>query len=250
MRRSTSSSFSCSVSVMINNPFYRITIRNRTAAEIDFQMVPDHGPLPSQTPVKLPSGRYQIPILHPQDNARHEALGIFLDEWSKVEMQIARLLEMATGGDIYDMPALMNALGAQGQREALATLLVPKLTPSAGDALHDLLERLKANATKRNHIVHGYWNLNVVIADRNGTPWPNYRQFRRYDPPDKATRESLDGDNPPKNACKTYMFSIPRIRAIAKELDRMWHELAAIKESDLKDRAQKPVNVTVTYGIT
>jgi hypothetical protein len=234
---------------MNNNPFYQVTVNNRSSASIEFEMVPDEGPIPDQTPVKLPNGKFKIPMIQPRDDARHVALGKFMDQWSKLEMQIARLLGIAMGRNSLEMPAVMNALGTKGQRECLEALLVPNLEDEPSRELQRLLALLKSNATKRNYLAHGFWSLEVIIADRNGVPWPNYRQYRRYNPSDPHLRKALSDRSDPK-ARKTYMFSIARINAIAAELDRLWHAFSKIRADNLKQPPQKPIHVKLTDGVS
>lgn len=232
---------------MSNNPFYAVTVQNRTNTPVDFEIQPNEGPLPEQTPVRLPDGRFQVPLIQPQDEARHAALGRFMDQWSKVEMQISRLLALPMRADAEEMPVVMNALGTRGQRETLEALLLPRLNDAARQKLGHLLVALKANATKRNNLVHGYWHLEIVITERNGIPWPNYRQYRRYNPSDAQIRKGLDERTNAK-ARKTYMFSVARIHSLSRELDRLWHDLSHITAADLQNSPNQPINFSITNG--
>lgn len=113
---------------MSNNPFHAVTIQNRTDKPFEFQIQPDEGPLPDQTPTLLENGKFLIPMIQPQDDLRHIALGRFMDKWSKLEMQIARLLGLILNTPHDDMPVVMNSLGSRGQRETLEALLTPRLS--------------------------------------------------------------------------------------------------------------------------
>lgn len=233
---------------MLNNPFHAVTVQNRTNKAVEFQIQPDHGPIPAPTPLMLPNGSFQIPMIQPQDDSRHIALGRFMDQWSKLEMQIARLLGLAMSTNNDEMPVVMNALGSRGQRECLETLLLPRLEAEAAQKLSAFLVSFKHNATKRNYLAHGYWHLEVIIADRNGVPWANYRQFRRYNPSNAAVRKALDERRDPKSR-KAYMFSVARINAISSELERLWHELSTIEAGNLKDRKHQSVNLIIADGV-
>lgn len=222
---------------MTNNPFYSATINNRSNNEIEIRPAPEVGPLPDPAPVLLKNGRYGITLIQPQDNKRHAVLGRFMDEWSKIEMQLARLLGLAVNLHPQDTPVLMNSLGTRGQREAIEALLMPRLQMAAGERLTDALASLKTNSTKRNYIVHGFWALEIVIADRNGVPHPNYRQYRRYDPSNEAIRKELD-NRVMSQARKTYMFSLPRIDSLTKSLDNLWQALSTITEKDIQLKKQ------------
>lgn len=230
---------------MTNNPFYNVTLFNLTVADFDFLLVPETGPIPSPQSLLLENGKYLITIIQPQDTVRHALLGCFMDEWSKVEMQLARLLGLALSLNQDEMPVVMNALGTRGQRELIEALLIPRLKDDAALALSNILARVKSNATKRNYIVHGYWHLEVVVTDRNGVPWPNYRQFRRYDPSDSAARAAL-GERANSAARKTYMFSLPRIRKLSSDLGGLWDELSKITKESLNENYQKPVQLRIT----
>ena len=230
-----------------NNPFFNVVMHSRSMRDLDFRIVSDFGPIPKQDPVLLPNGKYEVPVIHPQGEERHTVLGIFMDEWSKLEMQVARLLGLALKTDMMEVPVLMNGLGSRGQREVLGTLLCPLLNDQAAANLRGLLDRLKTHATRRNHITHGYWHLEVVFADRNGIPWPNYRQYQRYDPSDAAIRTALD-KREPSAARKNYMFSLPRIRSLSAGMERLWHDLSHITESDMKDAVKKPINLKFSYS--
>lgn len=234
---------------MTNNPFYAVSIQNRTGKPVEFQIQPDQGPIPDQAPVLLASGSFQIPMIQPQDDARHIALGRFMDHWSKLEMQIGRLLGLAMNTPHDDIPVVMNALGSRGQRECLEALLLPRLQDAAVEKLRRLLTAFKNNATKRNSLAHGYWHLEVVITERNSVPWPNYRQYRRYNPSDASVRKALDQRTDPK-ARKTHMFSVARINALSSDLDRLWHEFSKIGASDLKEGKKQPADFKITNGST
>ena len=234
---------------MTNNPFYAFTIQNRTDKQVDFKIQPDEGPLPEQTPIALPNGMFMIPIIQPQGDVRHISLGRFMDQWSKLEMQIARLLGLAINKRTEEMPVIMHALGSRGQRECLEALLLPRLNDTASAKLQSLLILFKNNATRRNFLAHGYWHLEVVITERNGVPWPNYRQYRRYNPSDAAIRRALDDRSDPKPR-KTYMFNLARINSISSELDRLWHEFSRIVSSDLKDVGKQAIKFSITDAIT
>ncbi len=228
---------------MSNNPFHSSTLHNCSNCGVEFRPAPEVGEIPDQTPILLKNGRYGILIIQPQDDKRHAVLGRFMDAWSNIEMQLGRLLGLATNLHHLDTPVLMNGLGTRGQRDAIEALLVPRLRPEAAERLTAALASVKSNATKRNYIVHGYWALEIVIKDRNGIPWPNYRQFRRYDPSNDGLRKALD-TRTPSNARDTYMFSLARIIGITKSLGHLWHDLAAITEQDVQTRKQS-INVTI-----
>ena len=228
---------------MSNNPFYSATLHNRSNCDVEFRPAPEEGEIPDQTPVLLKNGRYGILIIQPQDDKRHAVLGRFMDAWSNVEMQLARLLGLAVNLHPLDTPVLMNGLGTRGQRDAIEALLVPRLRPEAAERLTAALASVKSNATKRNYIVHGFWALEIVIADRNGVPWPNYRQFRRYDPSNEGLRKEMD-TRAPSSARNTYMFSLARIIGITKSLDRLWHDLASVTKEDVQIKKQT-IDVTI-----
>lgn len=230
-----------------NNPFHYVGLINRSGHGISPRMIPDVGAIPSQDPVLLPNGAFEIPIIQPRGEERHAILGIFLDEWSKLEMQVARLLALSLGSDPMEMPVLMNGLGSRGQRDALTSLLLPRLKDGAASKLQKIMEKIKAHTTRRNHIIHGYWYLEVVITDRNGVPWPNYRQYRRYDPSDIAARRQLDSGNETQ-ARKNYMFSLSRIQALSAEMQGLWHEFSSITERDTKPAPQRSVRKITAVG--
>lgn len=234
---------------MTNNPFHEITIHNRTDRPHEFQILADEGELPDQTPVPLGDGIYKIPMIQPNDDSRHIAFGRFMDQWSKLEMQIGRLLGLAMNTPADEMPVVMNGLGSRGQRECLETLLMPKLNAVGAERLSNALSAFKTNATKRNYLSHGYWHLEVVIADRNGVPWPNYRQYRRYNPSNPDTRKSLDRRSDPK-ARKTFMFSLARINALSSDLERLWHDFSQVGAADFKKPVNKPIAFNITDGVT
>lgn len=224
-----------------------MTLHNNSSSEIDIFIPLDDGPLPDPTPVKMPSGNYKVPFIQPNDDRRHVALGVFMDEWSKLEMKLSILLSAALSTRLKEMPVLMNALGNHGQRAVIDALLSPRLSKQAADELAPILERIKNNNTRRNHLVHGYWHLEIVVTDRNGVPHPSYRQYRRYDPSDPEIRRALD-KREKSAARKNYMFSLPRILAIATELRRIREDLGEFISRNFQYADHKYVDAPIAQG--
>ena len=118
------------------------------------------------------------------------------------------------------------------------------LDDNALTILDALLSRIKAKNTQRNNLIHGYWFLEIVVKDRNGVPFANVRQYRRYDPNDFKTIRDLDSRACDK-ARKNYVFSVARINAISSELGRLRADLSSFINNYVKNAPQQEVTFKV-----
>lgn len=226
---------------MSSHPFVEVLVFNPTTHEIEWRFVKDGPPV---APKLQSTGKYRLELIQPNNDARHIALGRFLDAWSRLEQQIARALAGALAIPWERTSALMNGLGNRGQVDTLRALLPNQLSGEDAETLNRILDRVKANNTKRNNIIHGYWILEVVITDRNGAPHPNYREYRRYDPSDPTVAALLD-QRANKHARKSYMFSVARINAITKELERLRDDLASFTTRNLKNAPDQLIDIPI-----
>jgi hypothetical protein len=197
-------------------------------------------------PERDENGKFNVVMLQPTDQTRHVALGMFMDAWSKLELAISDLLMELLSTSSENMPALMNSLGTRGQIDVISVLGQSALTGSQATQLIDILQSIKTNSTRRNHIVHGYWLLEMVIRDHGGRPAVTYNQYRAYDPSDPKTALKVKDVRNSKERSK-YLFSIARIDSITREIGNIMARVQALTGT-LRKRAesvQKQVNLGV-----
>lgn len=185
-------------------------------------------------------GRPILYVKEPEGDERHIALGKFMDAWSDVERVVGTLLSHVVGTPSENIAVLMNALGTRGQMDVLNVLGRIGLSEAETDALTALLERLKTNNTRRNHIVHGRWMLELRAYSHNGRLITRLEQFRIYDVSDPAMRRALRHVENRRERSK-YMFSIRRILALSKELKQLSKDFSAFyrKRKGLPEGAQQ-----------
>jgi len=183
-------------------------------------------PQTADSPEHNSSGMPIIYIKEPTDNARHIALGKFMDAWSKLENCIASSLCDATGLHRMNADVLMNALGTRGQLEVISLLGFSGLPAAQETTLRALLGRVRNNNTRRNHIVHGSWALEAKLYDANGKAIVRLTQQRRYPVSDPEMREALKRPENKRERAK-YVFSVRRIQGITKELEQLSEDFSA-----------------------
>lgn len=208
--------------------FDEIVVVNRTNGLVTSNLKVETDPPTPHTPESpdfTPDGTPIAYVKEPMDNRRHIALGRFMDAWSKLESAIATVLCDSTGLDRKEANVLMNALGTRGQLDVIDVLGGSGLSDAQQAELVALMGRVRTNNTRRNYIVHGNWVLEVRLYNANGKLLVRLHQQRRYPVSDKTVRNALNKPENKRDRLK-YVFSIPRIDAITKELEQLKDDIS------------------------
>ena len=171
-------------------------------------------------------GVYQLVLRQPTDDARHTALGRFMDVWSKLELTISIMLGRVLGLGFGPVPALVNSLGTRGQLDVIKSLGMTGLTEQQADTFSRILDRVKENNTRRNYLAYGFWMLEWIISDRNGKPGLKPVIYRAYNPTDQETFQKL-GKRENRSERKRFLYSVTRINAISRSIEQLMDDLAA-----------------------
>ncbi|QPC44635.1 hypothetical protein HW532_19175 [Kaustia mangrovi] len=213
------------------NDFYVMRVQSRIGTakyNVRLEIQPDDATDVDPTPRRDLDGAYVLPIVQPSDNERHIVLGKFMDEWSKLEMALSFLLGHLTSTPMESVSVLMNALGSRGQLDVMRTLAPLRIEGGKVGELEALLDRVKAQNTRRNRIVHGYWALELVVVDCDGAPAIRYHQYREYFPSDAETKIRIGTPSNRKVRSK-YLFGLGRIKTITRNIIELRRDLEAFK---------------------
>lgn len=176
-------------------------------------------------------GLFTVDVRQPISDTRHLALGKFMDEWSKLELTLKGTLCNMIGLPFEAIHSVSNSLGTSGMINALSSLSEYRMLNSEGQKIFEkLLERTRANNTRRNRIAHGLWVLEIYPVDRNGTPHIKLNQVREYHT-NHPDHDQLAGDPKNKTFRKNNIFSIRRIHSIRTEISGLNVDIADFNKS-------------------
>lgn len=205
--------------------FLHMFVVNRAPHLTGDRITFEFAPRTAESPTHTKDGRPIVYIQEPTDDARHIALGRYMDTWSRLEAALGTMLSHATGIEYTKIHVLMNALGTRGELDVITVLGPVGLNVDLQAALSKLLARIKTNNTRRNNIVHGSWILEIRILDWNGQIGTRLNQYRYYEPSDPEAEQAV---HLPENrdVRDKYLFSIQRIQALTRELSRLTNDIA------------------------
>lgn len=215
------------------NEFHRAVIFSHIDEETHLVIPPDDLSGFVMPPERAPDGKFNMVLMQPTGEERHAALGKFMDAWSKLEMMISELLMLLMEVGREPMPAIINSVGAQGQREVIMALAVERLSEPASMELAKLMERVKTNTTRRNYIVHGYWMLEFHLLNHGGKPAVRTKQLRAYSPTSLDQRRKIN-TREGRDVASIYRFSLPRITSLTREVGRIREDIAEFIRENIR----------------
>jgi hypothetical protein len=170
--------------------------------------------------------RVEFPDMTPY----HTCIGRFMDQWSKLEIQLQALFTRLLGADAEKGNALASTMSGKAMIEALTVLSEATLPAGAHKSFINLMERLSAINTKRNYIVHGYWSAEIIVFNqRNGDVTMKMKVLREYPAPSPRTQQALADPKNQRERTK-YLFQTKRIDEIAGRVSDFGADLAAFME--------------------
>jgi len=150
---------------------------------------------------------------------RDQALGIYMDAWSRTEGVMLQVFGKLTHDETVGR-AIFAVLGAQQIRDAMIALSRNALEEAQQKQLETLLERAKRAATKRNRIVHGRWNLEIDMNQQTGVVFAA-EWARLYEPSDPAMLAEVHN---PQGAAKVrdgHRFTVPHIHQAVQDIETL-----------------------------
>ena len=204
--------------------FEYMTVQNMANRELNVSFPPSDQTNWTRPPLIGEDGKFNLVFDQPTDQRRHYALGKYMNAWSNLELRLKTWLAAIFQFSTEDLTALLNALGMRGILEALRAHAFKDLDETDAKTLEKLLERVKENNTRRNHIAHGFWMLEWHVREKGPKVFATCHIYRTYLPSNADSREAIKNYKNRKERTK-YMFSVARIESSAKGLDTLSEEL-------------------------
>jgi hypothetical protein len=167
----------------------------------------------------------QLDIVVPQDPARHEKLGRFLESWGALESSLTILLTYLTGLRLGQAELIFMRLGTKNALDLLNALGQRKLAEDSSNALTNLLERISKMNTKRNILVHGEWVLEANVLLKRGEAVLVTQFLRQTTPIDPADEKAMANPRNQKERVR-YCFNLKRIDAATRDTDTVCRDIS------------------------
>ncbi len=166
---------------------------------------------------------YKIHLVEPDITKCHIAMGRFVNAWSLLELSTQSLLAKMLGVKKNKVSILVNALGSRSTLDIIKEFGVSVLKKNESDKLLALTERMKKINTKRNRIIHGCWEMHVLVRKYGERFTHKIYPARCYTPSDEETKKSLSDTSNPKR--KNYIFTVDEINQITGHLDTLSQDM-------------------------
>jgi hypothetical protein len=171
-------------------------------------------------------------------------LGLYFRTWNQVEMALSDLFSTLLGAH-KSAARIIIASGIRQQtlREIALALGGLRLTSANYRKLEKLLERIGKATTKRNHLTHGAWRLNITV-NKNAPNTATWERF--YEPTDPRLYEFMAGRKMKQKVRDSHVFTISRINQIAEEAHNLFKEVRAFTAAMtvLPFPEAQPINVS------
>ena len=174
----------------------------------------------------------------PPADAKHAALGRFMDTWSKFELQLRnKLQEILLSAHQPTAEAVAYSVSGKALMDLLFNLASIHLSGKDKTEYLALSERFGKLNTKRNYLVHGWWTLELIVALDAGEPIVKATEVREYPPADLEQRTGLN-DLRNQSARGRYLFSLVRITQTEAETATLYKAFSAFHNTRLARRAE------------
>jgi hypothetical protein len=175
----------------------------------------------------------ELDIVVPQDMARHETLGHFMNAWGALESTLAMCLIHLTELKLGDAHLLFPKLGMKNALDLLDGLGLRKLTPECAETFTKLIERVGKLITKRNILVHGQWVFEANVIVRRGEAILITQFLREVTPTDPEDAKNMANPRNQKARVR-YTFTMKRIDATTRDTNELNVEILNFMHSALK----------------
>ena len=162
-------------------------------------------------------------------------MGLYMDAFSRLEIMMqAATLQLLRIDEIRARP-FFAALGTKQMIDVLKAAAKLELSDEGAERVKKLCTRLADRNMRRNHIVHGKWNIHVTPIDAgDGTATAEW--IRRYDHIDP----SYGGDPHDPKLLGMYTFTIPALDKTTDHVEEMVQALSSLIEDIPKLRPPPP----------
>jgi hypothetical protein len=167
----------------------------------------------------------QLDIVVPQDPARHEKLGRFLESWGAFESALTILLTRLTPLRLSNAELIFSKLGTKNALDLLDALGRRTLDEDSARTLTTLIERTSRLNTKRNILVHGEWVLEANVLVRGGEAVLVTQFLREVTPLDPADEKAMANPRNQKERVR-YCFTLKRIDAATRDTDILCRDVS------------------------
>jgi hypothetical protein len=98
-------------------------------------------------------------------------------------------------------------------------------------------------ATARNQLIHGYWQMDIVVEDKTDLIAKEVEWVRFYEPTDPEAVYQMHGKRPNQKLLSVHVFKLGRILSLAKEANELGQHLSAFvgRVQLLSARVPQPV---------
>jgi len=166
----------------------------------------------SLDPIKLPERHENTPA------DCDMVLGQYMRAWNQLELATFDLFQRLLDANIVTASIIFDAgIDQRTMRSILDALGKQRLRKTDYAALARLLRRMKDAASIRNRLVHGTWQLNLVMGDK---PLQSERAewVRFYRPTDPEAYHQIAGKRPNQKLLAVHQFKLERIVKIARDV--------------------------------
>lgn len=162
-------------------------------------------------------------------------MGRYMDTFSRLEVMMqAATLELLQIDEVRARP-FFAALGTKQAIDVLQAAAKVELAEEGAERVRQLCIKIAKRNMRRNHIVHGKWNIHVTPVDAgDGTATAEW--IRRYD----HTDPSLGGDPHDSKLLGTYTFTITALDKATGHVEEMVQALSSLIEDIPKLRPPPP----------
>ncbi|WP_430396683.1 hypothetical protein [Ferrovibrio sp.] len=171
------------------------------------------------------------PISFPEPSTTEEqcdyTLGVYMRCWGELEITQQLLFAKLLETDITSASIVFSALDQRKLRDVSLQLGKTRLQQKHYNDLEKLIKRCANAATKRNRIVHGFWQLKLVMGP-SPNPKPLMAQSahweRIYNPLDRDELYALRSGKD-KSVVEKYCFTPERLIDFAKDVRLLANEV-------------------------
>lgn len=178
---------------------------------------------------------------------RDQALGIYMDTWSRTEGAMRQVFGELTGDPEGAGRAIFAILTAQQIRDAMTALSRTALDATDQKTLEALLERAKRAATKRNRIVHGRWNLEIDQQQETGIVF-SAEWSRLYEPSDPETLAEVQNPKGDAKIRNSHRFTVSHVHQASADVETLMTDFMNFHAALYAKRSAAPSGPTGAGG--
>lgn len=165
---------------------------------------------------------------------RDQALGVYMDAWSRTEGAMLQIFGSLTADEAVGR-AIFAVLSAQQIRDAMTALSRRALDAVHQKKLETLLDRARGAATKRNRIVHGRWNLQIDMNQETGVVF-SAEWARVYEPSDPVMLAKVQDPRGDAKVRAGHRFTVPHIHRASREVEALMEDFLSFHTEIQKKR--------------